>query len=335
MKTNSLMFLLLLASRVIAQDIHFSQFGKSPLNLNPSYTGFFDGDYRFSGIHRNQWKSVTVPFKTFSGSFDMKHSLAANENAWLGAGLVLNSDKAGDAGYGITQAGLNLSYVTATGSSNEHFISFGLQPSFTQQSLNYSKLTFDNQFDGDVFNPGIPVTEIFSNDKFVYFDLAAGITYLYRPSDRFHIGGGFSMHHLMKPSYSFYESSDAKLPVKTSIDLRSSIALSEKMFLLPSVLFSSQEKFRETVPGAQLKFMMSEKPGRKINLYAGLFARTGDALIPVVGLDYNELNLGISYDVNTSDLKRASNSRGGYEVALTYIITKVKPIGIKPPCPVY
>jgi hypothetical protein len=66
-----------------------------------------------------------------------------------------------------------------------------------------------------------------------------------------------------------------------------------------------------------------------------LFARTGDALIPVIGLDYNEWNLGISYDVNTSDLKRASNSRGGYEIALTYIITKVKPIGIKPPCPVY
>lgn len=335
MKIKSMIFCWMAAGMTQAQDIHFSQFGKSPLNLNPSYTGFFDGDYRFSGIHRNQWKSVTVPFKTFSGSFDMKHGISSNENAWLGAGLVLNSDKAGDADFGITQAGINFTYVTCIGNSNEHFTSFGIQPSFTQQSLNYGKLTFDNQFDGDVFNSGIPPAEIFSNDKFVNFDLAVGLTYLYKPSDRFYLGGGLSIHHLLKPSYSFYESSDARLPVKTSVDVRSSIGITEKMFLMPAILFSSQDKFRETVPGVNLKFIMNEKPGRRINLYAGLFARTGDALIPMIGLDYNELNLGISYDVNTSDLKRASNSRGGYEIALTYIITKVKPIGIKPPCPVY
>ncbi|MBL7928657.1 MAG: PorP/SprF family type IX secretion system membrane protein [Bacteroidia bacterium] len=325
----------LMVSIAYGQDIHFSQFGKSPLNLNSAYSGFFDGDYRFTGIHRNQWKSVTVPFKTFSGSFDMKHGLRSREDSWIGAGLVLNSDKAGDSEFGITQAGLSLTYVTAIGSSGEHFSSFGIQPLFTQQSLNYTKLTFDNQFNGDVFDPGIPFAEIFSNDRFIYFDLAAGLTYLYKPSDHFYIGGGISIHHLLKPSYSFYGNSDAKLPVKTSVDLRSSIGITEKMFLLPSVLFSSQDKFRETVPGVNLKFIMNEKPGKKINLYAGLYARTGDALIPMAGLDYNELNLGISYDVNTSDLKRASNNRGGYEIALTYIITKVKPVGIKPPCPVY
>lgn len=335
MKPAYLIFVCLFISTAYGQDIHFSQFGKSPLNLNPAYSGFFEGDFRISGIHRKQWKSVTVPFKTFSGSFDMKHGFASDENAWLGIGLVLNSDKAGDSDFGITQTGINLSYISGIGSSGEHFAAFGLQPSFTQQSLNYTKLTFDNQYDGDVYNPAISPAEIFSNDKFVYFDLAAGITYLYKPTERFHIAGGISIHHLLKPSYSFYESSDAKLPVKTSIDLRSSIGITDKMFLLPAVLFSTQNKFHETVPGANLKFIMNEKPGKKINLYAGLFARTGDALIPMVGLDYNELNLGISYDVNTSDLKRASNSRGGYEIALTYIITKVKPIGIKPPCPVY
>lgn len=335
MKRKCIVFLLLIVSSCYGQDIHFSQFGKSPLNLNPAYSGFFEGDYRFSGIHRNQWKSVTVPFKTFSGSFDMKQNLAIKENSWMGAGMVLNSDKAGDAGFGITQAGINLSFVSAIGSSAKHFASFGIQPSFTQQSLNYSRLTFDNQFDGDVFNPAIAPAENFSNDRFIYFDLSAGVTYLYKPSGQFQIGAGFSIHHLLKPSYSFYKNSDAVLPVKTSFDIHSSLGLTEKMYFLPSVLFSRQDQFRETVPGANFKFVMNEKPGRRINLYAGLFVRTGDAIIPVIGLDYNELNFGISYDVNTSDLKRASNSRGGYEIALTYIITKVKPIGIKPPCPVY
>jgi type IX secretion system PorP/SprF family membrane protein len=335
MKEKVMVLLMMLACDAFAQDIHFSQFGKSPLNLNPGYSGFFEGDYRFSGIHRNQWKSVTVPFKTFSGSFDMKSALSSAENSWIGTGLVLNSDKAGDSDFGITQAGINFSFITASGSQAAHFFSFALQPSITQQSLNYSKLTFDNQFDGDVFNPAIPPAELFSENKFVYFDLAAGLTWLWIHSERFHLAGGLSVHHLLRPSYSFYADSDSRLPLKTSFDFRSSIGITEKFFLLPSMLFSMQEKFREMVPGANLKFIMNEKPGKKINLYAGLFARTGDALIPVIGIDYNEWNLGISYDVNTSDLKRASNSRGGYEIALTYIITKVKPIGIKPPCPVY
>ena len=31
-----------------SQDIHFSQFNLSPLNLNPAMTGAFKGDYRFA-----------------------------------------------------------------------------------------------------------------------------------------------------------------------------------------------------------------------------------------------------------------------------------------------
>ncbi len=45
-----------------AQDIHFSEFYNTPLQLNPSYTGFFNGDYRFTAIYRDQWSTIGVPF---------------------------------------------------------------------------------------------------------------------------------------------------------------------------------------------------------------------------------------------------------------------------------
>ncbi|MEK7227019.1 MAG: type IX secretion system membrane protein PorP/SprF, partial [Bacteroidota bacterium] len=48
-------------SSLQAQDIHFSQFLSSPMNLNPALAGQFDGDHRFVMNHRNQWSSVTVP----------------------------------------------------------------------------------------------------------------------------------------------------------------------------------------------------------------------------------------------------------------------------------
>ena len=41
-----------------AQDIHFSQFYMSPLNLNPALTGVMNCNTRFVGNYRNQWASV-------------------------------------------------------------------------------------------------------------------------------------------------------------------------------------------------------------------------------------------------------------------------------------
>jgi hypothetical protein len=51
-------------------------------------------------------------------------------------------------------------------------------------------------------------------------------------------------------------------------------------------------------------------------VYAGAYYRHKDAVIPVFKLRYKDLSLGVSYDVNISGLKAASNMRGGYEIML-------------------
>ena len=56
---------LVLSFGVVAQDIHFSQFFNAPLALGPGMIGQFDGEYRANGIFRQQWRSVTVPYRTF------------------------------------------------------------------------------------------------------------------------------------------------------------------------------------------------------------------------------------------------------------------------------
>ena len=63
---------LLILTNLRAQDIHFSQYNGSLLNLNPAFTGFFDGDYRVNGIFRSQWQSVPVPYKTVGFAADMR-----------------------------------------------------------------------------------------------------------------------------------------------------------------------------------------------------------------------------------------------------------------------
>lgn len=318
-----------------AQDIHFSQFRSSPLNLNPAYTGFFDGDFRFSGIHRNQWKSVTTPYKTFSGAFDMNTALPMASTNLIGTGIVFNNDKAGDSDFGILEGALSTSAIKNLGGDSTHFFSAGIQIGFAQQSINYNKLTFDNQFNGDVFDPNLGNGETFANDKFTYLDLSAGVSYLFRASDRFNLGLGIGVFHLNQPVMSFTENKESKLHRKISFDARSTIGLTENIFLLPAVLYSKQYVYNESDLGSSAKFILNRKPGRYFAFYAGAWTRIKDAVYLSTGIDYNNLNVGFSYDINTSDLKRASNSKGAYEISLTYIIKKVKPLKVLAPCPVY
>ena len=59
----------LAVSKVNAQvDPHFSQYYVYPSWLNPALTGAFDGQYRVSGVYRNQWGNISSPFTTYGAS---------------------------------------------------------------------------------------------------------------------------------------------------------------------------------------------------------------------------------------------------------------------------
>jgi hypothetical protein len=70
-------------------------------------------------------------------------------------------------------------------------------------------------------------------------------------------------------------------------------------------------------------------------LFAGLFARFDDAIIPVIGYQYEHWRAFINYDVNTSALKSASGGKGAFELSITYTGWYKKPTDkiIDLPCP--
>jgi hypothetical protein len=51
----------------------------------------------------------------------------------------------------------------------------------------------------------------------------------------------------------------------------------------------------------------------------GGYARFGDAFIPAFTLEIANFVLGISYDVNMSDLKTSTGGQGGLEVSLKFV----------------
>ena len=71
LRNSFLAAMLLSATIVSAQDIHFSEFTQSPLTVNPALAGTTVW-IRAAAIYRTQWSAVTVPYSTLGASFDVK-----------------------------------------------------------------------------------------------------------------------------------------------------------------------------------------------------------------------------------------------------------------------
>ena len=123
------------------QDIHFSQFYNSPLNLNPGLIGGFNGEFRIVANQRSQWSSVTTPYSTYGLSIDAKSIFSSP----ISTGLSIYQDKAGDSDFSTLQIALGTVYTIFIKDSTQS-ISLSAQPAFTQRSINYDKLQFDNQY---------------------------------------------------------------------------------------------------------------------------------------------------------------------------------------------
>jgi len=334
-KLKIVFVLMMIQLSINAQDIHFTQYNLSPLNLNPAQTGFFDGDYRFTLNNRTQWKAVTVPYRTMSVSADMPFKKNAFKQHMFGAGLLIYRDKAGDSEYGTIQANASLAWIKSINKKSNHFVSVALQPGIAQRTINYTKLMFDSQYDGNQYNQSASNNESFAKDNFVFLDLNMGAYWFYRYTKQIQFEGGMALSHLNTPKQSLFDDNNIRLDRKLVIHGSSTITINEKFDLLPSILFMCQGKYREFDIGSHLRYV---KDASLLNYTAfsfGLWTRTKDAAIITATIDYHQFSFGISYDINSSNLKPASNARGGPEFAIKYILRKKGPVILREtPCPI-
>ncbi len=324
-------------SNLAAQDIHFTQFNFSPLNQNPANTNLFDGDMRLVGNYKNQWQSVPVAYNTASASVDMNFVTLKN-NDKIGGGLLFYYDRAGDSKFTSVHVAYSMSYLmTLRGGDRDdaHNISFGYQVGFVNRSFDYTKLFFDNQFNGDAFNANTPTNESFSRTGFLFLDMAAGVVYKWKADARQNLSVGVSVAHFNSPSQSFYGNNSVTLAPLFDIHLRGKIKIFPKVDILPEFLYQRQQTKQEFVPGVHFKTYLHADMYSVIALNTGVYYRIGDAASPMVGMDYNNLQVNLSYDVNHSSLTPASRYNGGLELSLIYIISKINKLSYFESCPIF
>ncbi|MFT4679054.1 MAG: type IX secretion system PorP/SprF family membrane protein [Flavobacteriales bacterium] len=315
------MLLILLPLLGSAQDIHFSQFDVAPMNYNPAMTGQFNGDFRFIGNQRTQWKSVTTPYSTFGGSIDARNM---NKISGLGTGLSIYQDKAGDSRLSTLQVNAAASWLIPVSTDSLHTVSFGAQLGFTHKKIDYSQLRYDNQWNGLAFDPSIDPNEPNNRDSRTYLNFNVGGGYYWKPKKRTEIYAGFGMFNLNTPKQSFYNEPSVRLNMRFNLHANAAFPISQEIDLLPSVLFQKQGKFKELIIGAAGRYIINDKGGLYRTVFVGMYMRTSDAGYLMAGVDYDNWRAAVSYDINVSNLRPASNARGGLELSLIYIIRKLR-----------
>jgi type IX secretion system PorP/SprF family membrane protein len=324
----------MMATSAFGQDIHFSQFTWSPLNLGPQQTGLFDGDLRLHAIHRRQWAAVTVPYKTFAAGADASLNLFDPNLRMFNAGFQVNHDDAGDGQLRTLDFKGMFAVSIPLGSDSIHFFRGGLMVGYSQRSVDFNALSFDEQFNGDTWDPLAGNGENYNRTRTGWLDAGAGFAWEIR-KENLRWNTGLSALHLNKPDQGFY-SSEVIRPVLWQFYTGGLISLNNQLLLHPQFIFMQQEKFRAINAGAELRIALQQESGKNYALGLGLFHRFGDAVIPSAAIYWNKIRLGFSYDVNISSLRTVSNGRGGPEFSITYITRKIRSTPQRSViCPVY
>jgi len=302
-----------------AQDLHLSQFFEAPLLRNPSLAGIFTGDIRVQGVYRDQWNSFTKAYRT--GSLNAEVKLPVANNDFITTGIQTLFDKAGTVGLTTTQVLPAVNYHKSLSNDKVEYLSLGFMGGLIHKSLDITKMTTNNQYNGG-YNPTGTTGETFAVPNFSTWDASVGMSY----NTSFGMNGanslfvGAAYHHLNKPKNSFYRDATTQLNPKYVFSAGVKWVIDDYSYFTMQADHSQQGTQKEMVAGG----MYSINPGQFVDdanviLSFGGYLRWKDAFIPVVKVDMRSLSVGLSYDVNASQLRTASQSRGGFELSLSYI----------------
>lgn len=306
-------------SSLTAQDLHFSQWFNSPLTTNPANTGFIpDADYRIGANYRSQYNNVlSVPYKTMSLFGDAQILRDRFVNGWLGVGGMLLRDVAGSGNLTSTKVYGSLAYHQMIGYTS--LLTAGFNVGWANKKVDPFNLKFPDQFNASTgfFDAGVPTSVVFNRTGISYLDMQFGLNYAYFPTDRIYVNGGFSIQHFNRPKESFFDSNDGfdnRIAARYLGFVNASVKLNDLVIVNPMGYYSLQAKASELVLGGNLNYNLSGDGTTQ--LLGGLYYRSGDAVIPMLGFQWNNFKMTFTYDATASSLRNYNNARGAVEFSL-------------------
>jgi type IX secretion system PorP/SprF family membrane protein len=273
-------------------------------------------------VYRNQWQSIGFPYQTSALSGEYKFGVGGGDD-FMTLGTSIFYDQAGVMKLKTLQVMPALNFHKSLSGSKSTYLSGGFMAGFVNRQFDGKNLTFDNQYTGGRYDPSAATGERFSGLSKGFMDVAVGLSLNSQLGERGAYYAGASLWHFNKPSTSFLSDVVTLLP-KWQFNAGMRTWVGEYVELTVEGNYLVQGPYSEAIGGAMVRYDLTENLNQEqtgltqLSVGAGVYVRMNDAVIPYVQINYNHFDVGLSYDVNTSPLKTASQGRGGFELSLTY-----------------
>ena len=301
----------------VAQDPHYTQFYAAPFTVNPAYVGVFEGQYRAMMNYRQQWDNLAAPYITSTLGMDLKlgKSAVAGQNPF-NIGMQLMNDRSMNGVFKSNYFSLLASYHVQLDNDGYQSLGAGLSTSFGDRRVDYTNVTFDQQFTSGGFDVSLPSGENALQNMKPFVTVGAGLLYRYDNMEKgefFELGA--SGYHFNKPKQTFLADPNEYLPVRISFQGSYQRYLSDDILLNVKALYQNQARAQYLLGGVSVGKLISDKQ----NIVGlGVWYRSSDAVSPYVYGEYKNIRLGLTYDVTVSDLKNISRPSRSFEFALQW-----------------
>jgi len=291
MKHWLLIFALITLNCSAQQEPQFSQNMYNILPVNPGYAGSSDAICA-TVLYRNQWVGFIGAPKTMLFTVEGPVKFLRG-----GLGLTVVSDKLG--ADKTTRVKLAYAYKIDIGPGQ---LGIGIQGGIINKTL-----------DGSQFNSFIPKEQDNTIPNNNESDMTTNFAFgLYYNTDILYVG--ISSSQLLEPEVSYplgdidNSAVDIKLKRHYYLTAGYTIRLTPSLELIPSVWLKSDGT---TVQGDINAVAMYNN-----QFWGGITYRLQDAVVPLIGFQWNNIKIGYSYDITTSDIKGYSS--GTHEIMLGY-----------------
>jgi len=313
-----------------AQDPHFSQFFASPLTINPANTGNFSGSLRAALNSRTQLPEFNNAYATKTLSLDapiLKKYIREDDK--LSVGLLILSDQSGNKLLNDNNIAASVSYSKALDENANHSIALGFQVNYSMYRFDPLKANFEDQLSAGGFTGTSAEMILGNNFTKNTTDINVGILYTGSTSDNNIFYVGASYYHFAKPTVGFITPTYF---TNSRVNLHGGayFSLSSAASLHTSFQYQKQGNTNELLVGGAFSYYLGTEKG--LEFYAGLWSRVKECMIPYVGLEWNHIRAGFTYDVGGTNTIASSRFYQSSEISLIYILdNKSKAFKLK--CP--
>jgi type IX secretion system PorP/SprF family membrane protein len=308
--TCGVLLVLLFATTVKSQQLPiFSQYLFNGFLINPAYAGI-DGLTTVSLVSREQWvglpnapttQMVSYQTRLLPESFVGQNAAVRQRlmsrftDGRVGLGVTVFNDETGI----IMRNGANLTYAYHLPLEQGELISMALTGSFSQFSIDKSRLQLANPVDG--------VIEKYSLNMFMP-DMGAGIVY---SNKSFY--AGLSVDQLFQAYLKFGPAQDAQYQLYQEINLTGAYRLElddQGTIFEPNILIKT------TAVTWATQMDLTGKVHFPNDFWLGLSYRTGSAIVFMTGIVLDQFTVGYSFDYNLGNL--GGQTYGTHEFMVAY-----------------